>query len=139
MAAATVVARAGVMRSGVLQVPPGSVLPSCRRPVNSLGSSHITAPSEGKWQDVVFTKGLPAVRITYLRPDDGHTSYLAAVMWLDPKLLTGRLHEGSTDPGGTWSTPDRITPALATTVAAAMPGGFRTNGGPVGNRGGYYD
>ena len=97
------------------------------------------APSEGKWQDVVFTKGLPAVRITYLRPDDGHTSYLAAVMWLDPKLLTGRLHEGSTDPGGTWSTPDRITPALATTVAAAMPGGFRTNGGPVGNRGGYYD
>src|SRR5659263_610235 len=97
------------------------------------------APSEGRWQDVVFTKGLPAVRITYLRPDDGHTSYLAAVMWLDPKLLTGRLHEGSTDPGGTWSTPDRITPALATTVAAAMTGRFRTNGGPVGNRGGYYD
>src|SRR5664280_2130667 len=47
------------------------------------------APREGKWQDVVSTKGLPAVRITYLRPDDGHTSYLAAVMWLDPKLLTG--------------------------------------------------
>ena len=97
------------------------------------------APGEGQWQNVVFDKGLPAVAMTYLRPDDGHTSYLAAVMWLDPKLLAGRLHEGITDPGGTWPTPDRITPALASTVAAAMPGGFRTNNGPVGNRGGYYD
>ena len=97
------------------------------------------APGEGSWQDVVFDKGLPAVRITYLRPDDGHSSYLAAVMWLDPKLLSGRLHEGIVDPGGTWNTPDHITPALASTVAAAIPGGFRTNNGPVGNRGGYYD
>jgi len=97
------------------------------------------APGEGQWQDVVFHNGLPAVRMTYLRPDDGHSSYLAAVMWLDPKLLTGRLHEGITDPGGSWNTPDRITGSLATTVAAAMPGGFRTNSGPVGNRGGYYD
>jgi len=84
------------------------------------------APGEGSWQDVVFDKGLPAVRITYLRPDDGHSSYLAAVMWLDPTLLSGRLHEGIVDPGGTWNTPDHITPALASTVAAAIPGGFRT-------------
>ncbi len=49
------------------------------------------------------------------------------------------MHEGITDPGGTWNTPDHITPALAGTVAAALPGGFRTNRGPVGNRGGYYD
>jgi hypothetical protein len=97
------------------------------------------APTEGKWQDVVVDHGLAAVRITYLRPDDGHTSYLAAVLWLDPKLLTGRLHEGITDPGGSWNTPDHITAALASSVAAAMPGGFRTNSGPVGNRGGYYD
>jgi len=97
------------------------------------------APGEGQWQDVVFHNGLPAVRMTYLRPDDGHSSYLAAVMWLDPKLLTGRLHEGITDPGGSWNTPNRITGSLASTVAAAMPGGFRTNSGPVGNRGGYYD
>jgi len=97
------------------------------------------APSEGRWQDVVFSKGLPAVRMTYLRPPAGYTSYLAAVMWLDPKLLGGRLHEGITDPGGAWNTPDQITPTLAGTVAAAMPGGFRTSSGPVGNRGGYYD
>ena len=94
------------------------------------------APAEGKWQSVVFDHGLPAVRMTYLRPDEGYTSYLAAIMWLDPKLLTGRLHEGITDPGGSEITPDHITPDLAKTVAAAMPGGFRTNSGPVGNRGG---
>jgi len=60
-------------------------------------------------------------------------------MWLDPKLLTGRLHEGITDPGGSWNTPDHITAELAKTVAAAIPGGFRTDTSPVGNRGGYYD
>jgi Phosphodiester glycosidase len=98
-------------------------------------------PNEGKWQTVVVSKGLPAVQLTYVRPDAVHTSYYAALMWLDPKLLAGRLHEGipSADPGGTWSTPPEITPELAKTVAAAFPGGFRTNNGQVGNRGGYYD
>jgi Phosphodiester glycosidase len=98
-------------------------------------------PGEGKWTTVVLSKGLPAVRITYVRPDAVHTSYYAAMMWLDPKLLSGRLHEGiaSGDPGGTWPTPPEITPELAKTVAAAFPGGFRTNNGQVGNRGGYYD
>ncbi len=98
-------------------------------------------PNEGKWQTVVLNKGLPAIQLTYVRPDAVHTSYYAALMWLDPKLLSGRLHEGipSSDPGGTWTTPSYITPELAKTVAAAFPGGFRTNDSQVGNRGGYYD
>ena len=98
-------------------------------------------PNEGMWQTVVTNKGLPAIQLTYVRPDAVHTSYYAALMWLDPKLLSGRLHEGipSADPGGTWPTPSYITPELAKTVAAAFPGGFRTNNGQVGNRGGYYD
>ncbi len=98
-------------------------------------------PNEGKWQTVVLNKGFPAIQIAYVRPDAVHTSYYAALMWLDPKLLAGRLHEGipGGDPGGTWSTPPYITPELAKTVAAAFPGGFRVNGGDVGNRGGYYD
>ncbi len=98
-------------------------------------------PNEGKWQTVVVNKGYPAVQIAYVRPDAIHTSYYAALMWLDPKLLAGRLHEGiaSGDPGGTWPTPPYITPELAKTVAAAFPGGFRTANISVGNRGGYYD
>jgi hypothetical protein len=97
--------------------------------------------NEGKWTTVVLNKGLPAVRIAYVRPDAIHTSYYAVLMWLDPKLLTGRLHEGisSGDPGGTWTTPPLITPELAKTVAAAFPGGFRTQDSDVGNHGGYYD
>ncbi len=98
-------------------------------------------PGEGVWKTVVVNKGLPAVQLTYVRPDNVHTSYYAALMWLDPKLLSGRLHEGipGGDPGGTWTTPPQLTPELAKTVAAAFPGGFRTNNSAVGNRGGYYD
>ena len=112
--------------------------PAPEMPVLLAGSG---LPNEGKWTTVVLNKGLPAVRIAYVRPDAIHTSYYAALMWLDPKLLTGRLHEGipSGDPGGTWTTPPMITPELAKTVAAAFPGGFRTQNIDVGNRGGYYD
>jgi len=77
-----------------------------------------------------------------VRPDAVHTNEYAALMWLDPQLLSARLHEGipTGDPGGTWPTPPEITPELAKTVAAAIPGGFRTTpGSPVGSNGGYYD
>ena len=36
----------------------------------------------------MLNKGLPAVQLTYVRPDAVHTSYYAALMWLDPKLLS---------------------------------------------------
>ncbi len=112
--------------------------PAPEKPVLLAGQG---VPNEGVWQTVVVNKGFPAVRIAYVRPDAVHTSYYAALMWLDPKLLSGRLHEGipQGDPGGTWSTPPQLTPELAKTVAAAFPGGFRTNTSAVGNRGGYYD
>jgi hypothetical protein len=99
-------------------------------------------PNEGVWKTVVTGKdNLPAIALTYVRPDDIHTSYVASLMWLDPKLVAGRLHEGvpEGDPGGTWSTPSYITPELAKTVAAAFPGGFRTDQSNVGSNGGYYD
>jgi hypothetical protein len=116
---------------------PHSALPES--PVLLAGTA---LPNEGKWETVVVSKGLPAIQLTYVRPDAVHTSYAAAMMWLDPKLLSGRLHEGiaSGDPGGNWTTPPLITPELAKTVAAAFPGGFRTTpGSAVGSRGGYYD
>jgi hypothetical protein len=99
-------------------------------------------PNEGVWKTVVTSKGFPAVQLTYVRPDAVHTSQYASLMWLDPQLLSARLHEGiaSGDPGGTWPTPPEITPELAKTIAVAIPGGFRTTpGSPVGSNGGYYD
>lgn len=93
-------------------------------------------PDEGQWQSVVTLGNSPAVRLAFLRPDDQHTSYLAVVMWLDPRLLSARLHPGTQDPGGRWATPSEITPSLQRTVVAGFPAGFRLNGD---SRGGYYD
>lgn len=94
-------------------------------------------PGEGQWQSVVFSGELPAVRLTYVRPDDQHTSYLAALMWLDPKVLSATLHPGVQDPGGHWGASSSITPAERSTVAAAFPAGFRLTGS-TGSRGGWF-
>jgi hypothetical protein len=90
---------------------------------------------EGIWQTVVTSHGLPAVEVTYLRPDATHTSYLVGAMWLDPKLVSGRLHPGTQDPGGKWQAPSYLTPELQRTAAAAFNAGFRLNGA---SHGGYY-
>lgn len=93
-------------------------------------------PNEGTWQTVVSNAGQPAVRVAFVRPDDRHTQYLAAMMWLDPKLLSAQLHPGyPSDPPGQFSAPYLITGAAKQTVAAAHNGGFRLNGA---SRGGYY-
>ncbi|MGF7235014.1 MAG: hypothetical protein ACQSGP_08650, partial [Frankia sp.] len=92
-------------------------------------------PGEGTWQTVVASKGLPAVRVAYIRPDTTHTSYLTGIMWLDPKLLKARFHPGFQDPGGIWATPTFITPSLRPQVDASFNGGFRLNGAA---RGGIY-
>ncbi len=92
-------------------------------------------PGEGRWQTVVVVHGHPAVRVASLRPDAEHTSYVAAVMWLDPTFVSGRLQPGYHDPGGDWQAPTSLTPSLRRTVVAAFNGGFRLNGD---SHGGYY-
>ncbi len=92
-------------------------------------------PGEGRWQTVVVVHGHPAVRVASLRPDAEHTSYLAALMWLDPTFVSGRLQPGYHDPGGTWQAPTSLTPQLRRSVVAVFNGGFRLNGD---SHGGYY-
>lgn len=92
-------------------------------------------PGEGEWRTVVTVHGRPAVRVTSLRPDAQHTSYVASAMWLDPTLVRGQLHPGTHDPGGSWHAPSSLTPALRRTVVAAFNSGFRLNGD---SHGGYY-
>ncbi len=79
---------------------------------------------------------------TYLRPDAVHTGLVAAVAWIDPKLVRAVQYAGAVEPGGTgWahqlpialsaarSCSPPSTPAsgwrtrrAATTTPAAMPG-----------------
>jgi hypothetical protein len=89
-------------------------------------------PGEGVWHTVATVEGHPAVEVASLRPDPDHTSFVAGLMWLDP--VRGQLHPGFTDPGGTWTAPDHITPALQTHVVAAFNAGFRLKA----SQGGYY-
>ncbi|TVT13507.1 phosphodiester glycosidase family protein, partial [Amycolatopsis rhizosphaerae] len=92
-------------------------------------------PGEGQWQTVATVHGHAAVRVTTLRPDESHTSFVAGVMWIDPTFVRGVLQPGTTDPGGTWQAATSITPALQRSVVAAFNAGFRLNGD---SHGGYY-
>ncbi|HYS37716.1 MAG TPA: hypothetical protein VEO01_19035, partial [Pseudonocardiaceae bacterium] len=94
-------------------------------------------PGEGQWQTVVTTsKGQPAVRVTSVRPDTTHTSYLAGVMWIDPTFVRGQLRPGTNDPGGTWQAATSLTIAEQQNVAAAFNAGFRLPRNA--SHGGYY-
>ena len=91
-------------------------------------------PHEGQWQTVDLVRGLPAVRVAYVRPDNVHTSYLAGLIWMDPTLVVAKMHPGTTDPGGTWPEPSLIPPDWRSSVLAGTNGGFRL----IGSKGGYY-
>ncbi len=122
---------------------PGPPLPS-----GSTAVPHLPAPppipvptgvtpvaDEGQWQTVATVKGLPAIRITEVRPDATYTSVLVGVAWMDTRLTTGVLHPGTQEPGGTWRTPSKIEEPLESTVLAAFNSGFTLKD----NRGGYYE
>lgn len=82
-------------------------------------------PGEGVWQAVVGHQGRPAVEVTTLRVDDQHTSFLAGVMRLDPRLVRGQLHPGTSDPGGTWKAAPSLAGPAGRGIAAAFNGGFK--------------
>ena len=86
----------------------------------------VALPGEGRWQTVVTTaQGQPAVRVTTVRPDATHTSYLAGVLWIDPTFVRGQLRPGTNDPGGTWQATTSLSTLDQKTVAAAFNAGFR--------------
>jgi hypothetical protein len=92
-------------------------------------------PGEGRWQSVVSTPHGDAVRMTSVRPDAAHTSFVVGVLWLDPTLVRGLLHPGTEDPGGHWSTPTSIDATEQHTVVTAFSAGFRLQGD---SHGGWY-
>ena len=92
-------------------------------------------PGEGQWQPVVSTPHGDAVRLTTVRPDAAHTSFLVGVLWMDPTLVRGVLHPGTEDPGGSWSVPSSVDDEEQRTVVSAFSSGFRLQGD---SHGGWY-
>jgi hypothetical protein len=92
-------------------------------------------PGEGQWQPVVSTPRGDAVRLTTVRPDPAHTSFLVGVLWMDPTLVRGVLHPGTEDPGGDWSVPTSVDTTEQRTVVSAFSAGFRLQGD---SHGGWY-
>jgi hypothetical protein len=94
-----------------------------------------TMPGEGEWFPAgPQVQGLSGVYTTKVRPNAQKTSLLVFVSWMDPKLVDIKLFPGSELPGGTWETPNYLTPELCTSAIMASNGGFRMDQA----RGGYY-
>ncbi|HET9649383.1 MAG TPA: phosphodiester glycosidase family protein [Microlunatus sp.] len=93
-------------------------------------------PGEGVFRTVVSGRRGPAVQLAYLRPDRVHTSYLAAVMVMDPGLIRFVQHPGYAEPGRLqlWSQPDLVAQPDRGHLAATFNGGFKLGDA----QGGYY-
>lgn len=120
---------------GGIPVAAGAVGSASATPALAPVAGGTPLPGEGVWQTVVTSHGRAAVQVTTLRVDDKHTSFLAGVMRLDPKLVRGELHPGTTDPPGTWAASTSLAGAAGANVAAAFNGGFKLSD-PSHN--GYY-
>lgn len=92
-------------------------------------------PEEGAWQVIGSVKGTPGMYATFVRPDTTHTSYLAGIVSMDPRLMTFQMHPGELDPGpGAWGSPTYIPAADRANLLATFNGGFKIKD----SRGGYF-
>jgi hypothetical protein len=115
------------------QVPATALVP-LRAPMRPLVSPGL--PGEGVYRTLASAHGQPIVQGTYVRPDDEHTSYEAAVAWISGKYSRFQLHPGAREPGGSFSVPPTIPKGQRTGLVATWNGGFRVTDG--GSRGGFY-
>jgi len=91
---------------------------------------------EGQWRVLYEVHHVPAVYATYLRPDKIHTSYVSAVVSMNPHLLRFELRPGTEDPGpGSYggARPD-IPPGTRRGLVATFNGGFKM----ASAEGGFY-
>ncbi len=89
---------------------------------------------EGVWHNLYSVNGLPAARVALLRPDSLHTSYYVQVVWMDPTLVSFRLHPGYKVPGPALTPDNQITPGEMDSVLATFNSGFQM----FDARGGYW-
>lgn len=92
-------------------------------------------PGEGVWRVVARLHHEPALAVAYLRPDATHTSYTAALTWINPRALRAVFHPGTQQPGGgRWAVPPYLTRADHVGLVAAFNSAFRLQDA----RGGFY-
>ena len=92
-------------------------------------------PGEGEWRLVESVHGAPAIFTTFLRVDAVHTSYVAGIASMDPRLVAFHLHPGAEDPGeGFGGAQSWIPPGERTGLVATFNGGFKLNSAG----GGFY-
>ncbi len=94
-------------------------------------------PGEGQWRVLETVDGQPAIYGTFLRQSATYSSYVSAIVSMDPRLVKFAMHPGSEDPGpGNWG-PDAdpwIPPGKRTGLLATYNGGFKIDS----SRGGFY-
>ena len=72
--------------------------------------------------------GVPAIYGTYLRPDRVHTSYVAGLASMDPRLLQFQLRPGHEDPGpASWGYAPYLPAGSRQGLLATFNGGFKIN------------
>ena len=113
-----------------------ATVPPLPTPAPLVPFAHPALAGEGTWHPAGrLVNGVPAVYESFLRPDAVHTSYVAAVAWMDTRLLRATLYSGSYIPGGgPWPFTAPIEPAQAKTLVAAFNAGFLMSN----SEGGYY-
>lgn len=91
---------------------------------------------EGVWTPSGRRVGGQAASYTTEIQEPGSPGTVAAVIWMDPRLLSATLYSGSASPGGApWPFTAPVSTAAAKTLAVAFNGGFKW---PDSN-GGYFD
>ncbi|HEY1640630.1 MAG TPA: hypothetical protein VGG35_08090 [Streptosporangiaceae bacterium] len=91
---------------------------------------------EGQWRVLYRVHHDAAIYATYLRPDKVHTSYVAGLVSMDPRLLRFRLRPGTEDPGpGSYGGAQPvIAPGARRGLAATFNSGFKI----AQSGGGFY-
>jgi hypothetical protein len=102
-------------------------------PLSSLAGPAL--PGEGQWRVLETVKGEPAIFSTFLRQSKQYSSYVSAIVSMDPRLVKFSLHPGSEDPGpGKWGAAPWIPPGTRTGLLATFNSGFKLNA----SQGGFY-
>lgn len=116
----------GVLSSSAPLPAPAPIKPFVAHPM----------PGEGQWRPLGrYVNGHPAMYVSYLRPDAIHTSLVASVAWIDPRLVRAMGFAGLGQPGGTgWAHQAPIPDSMRPNLLAAFNSGFKMQDA----KGGYY-